>query len=162
MMNKTSSYLLPVQPDDTDRYSYCESCLTAAQEIEKAMKQTSAESRGTVVENLISGGVCEKLMSNKHDHHTNDKLLSSCSHLLDSNYDRFHAALVDKEPKHLDIVLCYEQSTACVGVKRQSFEDSKTPFEEGHIAALLQENKEKVRFAQPVHSGSPTGSRDEL
>ena len=40
----------------------------------------------------------------------------------DSNYDQFHAALVDKEPKNLDIVLCYEQSTACVGVKRQSFE----------------------------------------
>lgn len=40
----------------------------------------------------------------------------------ESHYDQFHAALVNKEPKHLDILLCYEQSTACVGVKRTSFE----------------------------------------
>ena len=40
----------------------------------------------------------------------------------ESHYDHFHVALLTKEPKHLDIVLCYEQSPACVGVKRQYFE----------------------------------------
>lgn len=35
-----------------------------------------------------------------------------------SHYDQFSSALLTKELKHLDIVLCYEQSTACVGVKR--------------------------------------------
>lgn len=40
----------------------------------------------------------------------------------ESHYDKFRVALANKEPKYLDIVLCYEQSRACVGVKRQSFE----------------------------------------
>ncbi|AWP18920.1 Hypothetical protein SMAX5B_020886 [Scophthalmus maximus] len=131
-------------------------------EIEKAMKKAPAERKQTVVENLIRGGVCKNLLSHKHDHNTNDKLMSSCRHLLDSNYEQFHAALVNKEPKNLDIVLCYEQSTACVGVKRQSFEDSKATFTESDIDALLQDNKESVRIAQPIRSGSPMHSRDEL
>ncbi|KAF1379490.1 hypothetical protein PFLUV_G00176590 [Perca fluviatilis] len=155
-------YLLPVQPEDMDRYAYCESCLTTAQEIEKAMKEAPDESRQTVVENLITGGVCEKLLSYKHDHDSKDKTTSSCMHLLESHYDQLHVALVNKEPKHLDIVLCYEQSRACIGVKRQSSESSKTPFTESDIEALLRDNKEHVRIAQPVHSGSPVHSKDEL
>ncbi|TNN85501.1 hypothetical protein EYF80_004134 [Liparis tanakae] len=143
-------YLLPVKPKDVDRYAYCESCLTAAQEIEKAMKEAPAESRQTIVENLISGGVCEKLLSYKHDHVSMAQIKSSCMHLLESHYNQFHEALVNKEPKHLDIVLCYEQSMACVGVKRQSFGSSKTT--EIDIEALLLDNKEHLRIAQPVHS----------
>ncbi|KAM9346725.1 uncharacterized protein ABDE67_013366 [Symphorus nematophorus] len=156
-------FLLPVQPDDMERYAYCESCLTAAREIEKAMKEAPAESRQTVVESLISGGVCEKLLYHKHDHVSQDKITSSCMHLLESHYDHFHIALLNKEPKHLDIILCYELSTACVGVKRQSFEDSKkSTFTDSDIEALLQNNKENVRIAQPTHPGSPGHSRDEL
>ncbi|KAM7372003.1 hypothetical protein PAMP_009202 [Pampus punctatissimus] len=148
--------------EDIDRYTYCESCITAAQEIEKAMKEAPAESRQTVVENLISGGVCEKPLFYKHDHFSKDEMTSSCMQLLDSHYNQFHAALVNKEPKHLDIVLCYEQSTACVGVKRQSFEESKTTFTERDIDALLRDNKENVRIAQPIHSSSHVHSKDEL
>ncbi|KAE8283189.1 hypothetical protein D5F01_LYC18590 [Larimichthys crocea] len=151
----------PVQSDDTKRYIYCESCLTAAQEIEKAMKETPAESRERVVESLIRGGVCEKLLSNRHV--SQEKMASSCMHLLESHYDKFRVALANKEPKYLDIVLCYEQSRACVGVKRQSFEDSKkNTFTESDIEALLRDNKENVRIAQPIHSGSPVHPRDEL
>lgn len=40
----------------------------------------------------------------------------------ESHYAQFHAALLNKEPKHLDILLCYEQSRACVGVKHTSFQ----------------------------------------
>lgn len=114
----------------------------------------------------------------------------------DSHHDKFQAALMNKEPKNLDIVMCYEQSTACVGVKRMSFkvgcryfgieglniniwnlnefiswdltfvwflrQDSKTTFTKSDIDALLQDNKEKVRIAKPVYSGSPAQSRDEL
>ncbi|GLD69103.1 uncharacterized protein AKAME5_002041800 [Lates japonicus] len=124
------------------------------------MKEAPAESRQTVVENLISGGVCQKLLSYKHDHITKDKLTSSCNHLLDSYYAQFHAALVNKEPKNLEIVLCYEQSPACIGVKRQSFEVSKTSFTDNDIDALLQDNKENVRIAQPRRSVSNTHHRE--
>ncbi|CAK6964734.1 hypothetical protein PFLUV_G00176590 [Scomber scombrus] len=155
-------YLLPVQPEDIDRYAYCESCLTVAQEIEEALKETPAESRQAVIEHLISGGVCDKLLSYKHGQSSKDKMTSYCIHLLDSHYDNFHAALVNKEPKHFGVVLCYEQSTACVGVKRQSFEGSKTTFTESDIDALLWKNKENVRIAKPIHSGSPVHSKDEL
>lgn len=41
--------------------------------------------------------------------------------LPDSNHEKFRAALVNKETKHLEIVLCYEQSAACIGVKRHNF-----------------------------------------
>ncbi|KAM7386876.1 hypothetical protein PAMA_009484 [Pampus argenteus] len=68
--------------EDIDRNTYCESCITAAREIEKAMKEAPAESRQTVVENLISGGVCEKLLFHKHDHFSKDEMTSSCMHLL--------------------------------------------------------------------------------
>lgn len=40
----------------------------------------------------------------------------------ESYYEQFRMVLLNKEPKHLHIVLCYEQSRACVGVKRSSFE----------------------------------------
>lgn len=53
----------------------------APSEIEKAMKEAPDESRQTVVENLITGGVCEKLLSYKHDHDSKDKT-ASCMHLL--------------------------------------------------------------------------------
>ncbi|KAG7242911.1 hypothetical protein INR49_018166 [Caranx melampygus] len=155
-------FLLPVQPEDVNRYIYCESCLTVAQEIEKALTEVPAESRGKAVKSLISGRACEKLLYYKHDHISNDKLMSSCTHLFDSHHDQFHEALVNKEPKNLDIVLCYEQSTACVGVKRMSFKDSKTTFTESDIDALLRDNKENVRIAKPTYSGSPAHSRDEL
>ncbi|KAG7504943.1 hypothetical protein JOB18_019899 [Solea senegalensis] len=120
-----------------------------AQEIEKVLKQAPDENRQTAVKNLISGGVCKKVSSFKNDHKTNNKLVSSCIQLLgkvrgilladlysvlnfyktpslnphtDSHYAQFREALVNKEPKNLGIVLCYEESKACVGVKRQSFE----------------------------------------
>ncbi|KAM6966104.1 uncharacterized protein LKV04_018602 [Tautogolabrus adspersus] len=155
-------FVLPVQPKDTDRNAYCESCLSAAQEIERAIKETPAERRQTAVEELLHGAVCKKLNSIQHAHVSKDKLVSSCMKLIDSNYDQFYEALLTKEPKNLSVVLCYEQSTACVGVKRKSFEDSKTNFSDSDIEALLQANKDNVRVSQPIHSGSPVDSRDEL
>ncbi|KAF3700188.1 Centriolar coiled-coil protein of 110 kDa Centrosomal protein of 110 kDa [Channa argus] len=121
-------------------------------EIEKAMKEVPSDSRQKVVENLISGGVCKKLLSYQQDHVSMDKMRSSCMHLLDSHHEQFREALVNREPKHLEIVMCYEQSTACVGVKRQSFKDSKTTFTKSVIDALLRDNKGNVRIAQPIHS----------
>lgn len=46
------------------------------------MKEAPAESRQRVVEGLISGGVCEKLLSYKYAHVSKDKITSSCMHLL--------------------------------------------------------------------------------
>lgn len=111
------------------------------------MKDVPAERRERVVESLISGDVCEKLLTKQVPE---DKMKSSCLDLLGqsikqqdwslfmsyysnnlhlyvdpgSHYDQFSSALLTKEPKRLDIVLCYEQSTACVGVKRLSFQVS--------------------------------------
>lgn len=116
--------------------------------IEKEVKDIPNESRQRLIENLISGDVCEKLVSSRQV--PGDKMKSSCMDLLGKNeknnniglytlfypvannlhwnfdpgshYDQFHSALLSKELKHLEIVLCYEQSTACVGVKRPSSE----------------------------------------
>ncbi|KAM9843382.1 uncharacterized protein ACBR49_012598 isoform 2-T2 [Aulostomus maculatus] len=151
---------LPVLTEDVDRHIYCESCLATAKEVEEALKDAPAGGRHTLVETLLSGDVCEKLPSGKH--FSKDKIASACLHLLESHHNQFHAALVAKNPKHLDIVLCYEQSRACVGVKRQSFEDSKLPFTERDIDALLHDNKERLRISQPVHSGSSVHSKDEM
>lgn len=46
------------------------------------MKDSPLKSRQTVVENLISGGVCKKLQSYKHGHVSKDNMASSCLHLL--------------------------------------------------------------------------------
>lgn len=51
-------------------------------EIEKAIKEASTESRQRVIESLINGGVCEKLLSYKHGHASEDKMTSYCKHLL--------------------------------------------------------------------------------
>lgn len=42
------------------------------------------------------------------------------------------------------------------------WQDSKGAFTESDIDALLQDNKENVRIAQPIHSGSPVHTGDEL
>lgn len=111
------------------------------------MKEAPAESRQRVVERLISGDVCERPPFHSHGALSRDIMTSSCKHLLgknirvwyktmlllyrlilsfnphsDDRYEQFHAVLLNKEPERLDIALCYEQSTACVGVKHQSFQ----------------------------------------
>lgn len=151
-----------MQLKETDRNAYCESCLTAADEIEKALKEAPAESRLTVLEGLLHGGVCQKLQSFQHARVSKDKLISSCMQLMDSNYEQFYEALATKEPNNLKIILCYEQSKTCVGVKRKSFEDSKKTFSDSDIEALLQSNKVNVRIVQPIHSGSQDHLKDEL
>ncbi|KAM4531543.1 uncharacterized protein PAE49_023708 [Odontesthes bonariensis] len=155
-------HLLPVKPVDTDRYSYCESCLTAAREMDKAMKEVPAGRRHTVLEKLLRGQLCDKLLTYNHPHVPKEKMKSSCKHLFDSHHDQFLAALVNEEPKNLEIALCYEQSHACVGVRRQAFEDSKATFTETDIDALLRDNKENVRIAQPITAGSSAHKKDEL
>ncbi|KAM9394259.1 uncharacterized protein KZ484_005330 [Pholidichthys leucotaenia] len=154
--------LLLVQLKDGNRYTYCETCLKAAQGLERAIKEAPAASRKAVVEKLLSGELCEKLVSHNHDQISKDKLASSCAFLLEANYKEFHAALLDKEPENLNVLLCYEQSNACVGVKLQTFEDSKGTFTAADIDALLHENKEKVRIARPVHPGPSVHPGDEL
>lgn len=144
---------LPVQPHNTDRNSYCESCLTAAQELEKGINDAPAASRQAVIEKLLSRRLCEKL---------EDVSKSACMHLLDSNRDKFRTYLLKEVPKNLDIMLCYEVSHACIGVKRQAFQDSKPTFTDAEIAALLRDNKENVRVAHPTHEALPEQRRNEL
>lgn len=42
------------------------------------------------------------------------------------------------------------------------WQDSKGTFTESDIDSLLRDNKENVRFAQPIHSGSPVHTGDDL
>lgn len=46
------------------------------------MTEAPAGSRQRVVENLLSGGVCDKLLSYKHVHVSKDKRTSPCAHLF--------------------------------------------------------------------------------
>ena len=41
---------------------------------------------------------------------------------IEDHHEKFSEALLNKEPKGLEITLCYEQTSLCVGVKRHSFE----------------------------------------
>lgn len=59
-------------------------------EIEEAVKEAPAENRQRVVESLITGGVCEKLLPNKHIHVSTDKMTSSCMHLLGKIRREYH------------------------------------------------------------------------
>ncbi|XP_014910959.1 uncharacterized protein LOC106961626 isoform X2 [Poecilia latipinna] len=153
---------LPVQSHATDRYSYCESCLTAAREIEKGIKEAPAGSRHTAIDKLLSWRLCEKLLTSNHEHVSKDAMKSACIHLLDSHRTQFRAALVKKETKNLDIVLCYELSHACIGVKRQTFQDSKATLTDDEIAGMLRDNPENVRISQPIYEASPEQRRNEL
>ncbi|KAM4534654.1 uncharacterized protein V3H82_024561 [Fundulus diaphanus] len=155
-------YYFPVQPHDTDSYTYCESCLTAAREIEKGIKEAPAGSRQTVIEKLLSWRLCEKILTSNHEHVAKDKMKSACMHLLDSHHNQFRAALMKKELKNLDMVMCYELSHACIGVKRKTIQDSKATFTDTEIDALLRDNKENVRIAQPVRPTSSEQRRNEL
>ncbi|KAI9999509.1 hypothetical protein NQD34_018465 [Periophthalmus magnuspinnatus] len=101
----------------------------------------------------MQGAVCHKLPEDK---------ISSCLHLLGMHQDEFIQALSGQEPKQLDIVLCYEQSTACVGVKLHTFMDRTSTTLERDIDALLYENKDKVLFAKPTHSSSTGHPKEEL
>ncbi|XP_078807738.1 uncharacterized protein LOC144994301 [Oryzias latipes] len=150
-------YFIPTQAQKKDHHMNCESCLKAAQVMEKVIKETPTESRQRVVEKLLGGQLCHHLLSYNQEHATKDKVLSACTELLDSHRDQFLAALAREEPKNLSIVMCYEQSHACVGVKQKSQEDSKVDFAESDIEALLQTHKENVRIAQPI-----TAHSDEL
>lgn len=118
-------------------------------EIEKGIKQAPAGSRYTTIDKLLSWHLCEKRLTSNHEHVSKDTMKSACMHLLgktfrkeknhninvcvtgyfityflylDSHRNQFRAALVKEEPKNLDIVLCYELSHACVGVKRRTFQ----------------------------------------
>ncbi|MEQ2242236.1 hypothetical protein ILYODFUR_033597 [Ilyodon furcidens] len=154
-------HYLPVQPNNIDRYSYCESCLTAAREIEKGIKEAPAGSRQKVIEKLLSWRLCEKILTSNDEHVPKDKMKSACLHLLDSHRTQFRAALVKEELKNLEMVLCYELSYACIGVKRQTFQDSKATYTNIEIDALVRD-KENVRIAKPIHAASPEQRRNEL
>ncbi|KAK7940367.1 hypothetical protein WMY93_003693 [Mugilogobius chulae] len=146
------SYLTLVQSEEIDRKLLCESCLTAAKEIEKALQDAPIKNRKTVIKKLMQGAVCYKLPEDKR---------SPCLHLFGLHQDEFRQALSGKDSKQLDILLCYEHSTACVGVKLQSFKDQRSTTLESDIEALLRENKDKVRFVKPIHSaGNKESSSD--
>ncbi|RVE69514.1 hypothetical protein OJAV_G00078670 [Oryzias javanicus] len=147
-------YFVPTQAEKKDRHMYCESCLKAAQVMEKIIKETPSESRQRVAEKLLAGELCSELLSYNQDHVSKDKMLYACRELLDSHRDQFHAAVAHEEPKNLPVVMCFEQSHACVGVKQKSQEDSKVDFAESEIEALLHKHKKNVRIAHPVNAHS--------
>ncbi|XP_014910960.1 uncharacterized protein LOC106961626 isoform X3 [Poecilia latipinna] len=131
-------------------------------EIEKGIKEAPAGSRHTAIDKLLSWRLCEKLLTSNHEHVSKDAMKSACIHLLDSHRTQFRAALVKKETKNLDIVLCYELSHACIGVKRQTFQDSKATLTDDEIAGMLRDNPENVRISQPIYEASPEQRRNEL
>ncbi|CAL1588338.1 unnamed protein product [Knipowitschia caucasica] len=137
--------------EQIERKLLCESCLAAAKEIETALKDAPISGRMVVIKKLIRGYVCNKLAEDKRP---------SCMQLLGMFRDEFSQALAGKvsDPKQLGVVLCYEQSKACVGVKLHSFKEHPNLNLERDIDDLLRDNKEKVRFVKPIHS---TGMRKE-
>ncbi|KAF6732476.1 Centriolar coiled-coil protein of 110 kDa [Oryzias melastigma] len=81
-------YFIPTQAEKKDRHMYCESCLKAAQVIEKVLKETPSESRQRVAEKLLAGQLCNELLSYNQDHVSKDKMLSACRDLLGRGFVR--------------------------------------------------------------------------
>ncbi|CAL8287740.1 unnamed protein product [Boreogadus saida] len=153
-------HLMVAQHPTADRSTHCESCLLTAREMEKILKDSPAASRETVLEHLLDGEVCDRPAFHNHKAGPKDTLMSSCKRLLEDHREQFSEALYNKEPKGLEITLCYERSASCVGVKRHSFENSKVMFKDSDLEALIQSHKGNMRVSQPLHTHSP--SKEEL
>ncbi|KAK6312287.1 hypothetical protein J4Q44_G00179510 [Coregonus suidteri] len=97
--------LLAAQTDDVDCYTYCESCLTTAQEIESILKKYTAESRRDVVEKLVSGAVCGTAPFHKNGQLSKENMKTSCKYLFDVHHEEFRTALLGREAERLDIAL---------------------------------------------------------
>ncbi|KAJ8254200.1 hypothetical protein COCON_G00208120 [Conger conger] len=153
----------PVElPHGVDHYAYCESCLATTKEMETIEKKLSLGSRPQLVERLVDDVLCESASFQRHAHLPVDKLRAACKHLLDVHGEEFRDALLRRESERLDILLCYEKSLACVGVKRHA-NKNKNSFTDNDIEALLQQNSADLRIARPVHSNiTETHLKDEL
>ncbi|KAJ8346073.1 hypothetical protein SKAU_G00302660 [Synaphobranchus kaupii] len=149
-------------PRGVDRYAYCESCLATTQEMETIERKLSLGSRPQLVERMIDDVLCESASFQTHSHLPVDQLRAACKHLLDVHGEEFRDALLRRESERLDILLCYESSLACVGVKRHT-DQNKNSFTDNDMEALLQQNSANLRTARPVHTNiTKTHLKDEL
>lgn len=139
-------------PRGVDRYAYCESCLATTQEMETIERKLSLGSRAQLVEKLVDDVLCESASFQRRAHLPADQLRTACKHLLDVYGEEFRDALLRRrESERLDILLCYESSLACVGVKRHA-DQNKNSFTDSDIEALMQHNSVDLRVARPVHT----------
>ncbi|KAJ8251511.1 hypothetical protein GJAV_G00222140 [Gymnothorax javanicus] len=148
-------------PRGVDRYAYCESCLATSKEMETIEKKLSFGSRTQLVDKLVDDVLCESASFQRHSDIPVDQLRTACKHLLDVHGEEFRDALLRKKSTRKDILLCYESSFACVGVKRHTNKESS--FTDKDIEELLQKNNAELRIARPVHTNITTmTSKDEL
>ncbi|KAK0141502.1 hypothetical protein N1851_021396 [Merluccius polli] len=94
---------------------------TCAVEIVKVIKDSPAVTRQIVLKRLLSGEVCDRPVFHNHKVAYKDTMTSSCKQLLEDHHEEFSEVLLSEEPKNLEITMCYELSSSCVGVKHQSF-----------------------------------------
>ncbi|KAG5832603.1 hypothetical protein ANANG_G00292860 [Anguilla anguilla] len=144
-------------PRGVDRYAYCESCLATTQEMEAIERKLSLGSRPQLVEKLVDDVICENVSFQRRAHLPADQLRTACKHLLDVYGEEFRDALLRRrESERLDILLCYESSLACVGVKRHADQvgqqENKNSFTDSDIEALMQHNSVNLRVGRPVHT----------
>lgn len=145
----------------SDPETDCQSCRLAAKAIETELQATPPRKRRAALDKLmLDNEVCNMLPPGK-----GSKLTSACVKLFDSHYEDFYLALLSQGPHLLDSLLCYQKSTACVGVNKEdeeeeqeSFGDTESIFVDEHTQASHGDNEEEVHIAQH----SQTAPKDEF
>ncbi|KAG9340434.1 hypothetical protein JZ751_021547 [Albula glossodonta] len=129
--------------------------------METSERKLSVMSRPQLVERLVDDILCETASFQKHSDLPDDKFTVACKHLLDVHGEDFRDALLRRESERLDVLLCYQSSLACVGVKRHA-NQNKASFKDSDIENLLEENRENIRITRPVHTNFTKMDKDEL
>ncbi|KAK6475957.1 hypothetical protein HHUSO_G23955 [Huso huso] len=142
-------------PPGVDHNTYCECCLATVLELKKGLQVPSEEPR--MVKTLI-----ENTCRTAHFQSTSvpaDIMKRVCEHLIEVHGEALNEVLQSRSKDDFEILLCYEHSLACTGVKRNNPQNNgKPPFKDQDIKILLEKNHKKVRFVNPVHSST----REEL
>ncbi|XP_066544972.1 uncharacterized protein LOC136712345 [Amia ocellicauda] len=146
-------------PPGVDRNTYCESCLAAVKELKGFLREPSTQPSEARVRTRLAS-VCKADTFNGYNLPT-DNMVAACRHLLDTHDKEFLELLLSRRTGELDVLLCYELSLACVGVRRRQ-QENREKAEFTDMDSFLQGQKEKVRFVNPVHSNSTVSAREEL
>ncbi|KAM4023909.1 uncharacterized protein ACNLHF_024868 [Anomaloglossus baeobatrachus] len=148
-------------PSSDERRIYCETCLATVQELKKAVKVHAGEVSRTKIKAEMSK-VCKSLTFE-------EKYLAEarngCKDLLDVYEDKFEETFLREKEDTFEANLCYMHTRACIGVKRNSFQEQTQKFEDGIIEDFIKNHGDRVRHAKPRvadSSESLKNTRDEL
>ncbi|XP_077130997.1 uncharacterized protein LOC143785764 [Ranitomeya variabilis] len=132
-------------PPHVERRIYCETCLATVQELKKAVKVHAAELSRT----KIRGEMIDVCKSLKFEEKYLAEARTGCMHLLDVYEDKFEETFLKEKEDAFEANLCYLHTRACIGVKRNSFQEQNQKYEDG-IIEFIKNHGDQVRHAKPM------------